>query len=94
MQRTRLPPVAQTGRLRLANSQPNLTCLCHWRQAGISGMGMKSPDILGAHGCAACHDVVDNTGRHDPEIQLDFARAVFNGRAALAGWACVPGGGA
>lgn len=63
--------------IRLPGCTTEPTCLCHWRQSGISGLGMKSPDVLGAWGCAHCHEIVDRIGRGDPEIQLDFARAVF-----------------
>ncbi len=59
------------------------TCLCHWRQIDISGMGQKSPDQLGAWGCGHCHTIVDSTGRGDPLIQLDFAKAVFRTQAQL-----------
>jgi hypothetical protein len=44
---------------------------------------MKSPDQIGAWGCHHCHTIVDTTGRHDPEIQLDFAKAVFRTQAVL-----------
>jgi len=33
--------------------------LCHYRIAGMSGMGLKSPDWCGAYGCYACHQIVD-----------------------------------
>lgn len=58
-------------------------CLCHWRQIGISGGSLKSPDVIGAWGCAACHEKVDTTHRGDPEVQLDFARGVFRTQAIL-----------
>lgn len=58
-------------------------CLAHWRQVGISGMGLKSPDLLGAFACDHCHQIVDRKGRGDPEIQLDFAQAVFRTQAIL-----------
>jgi Putative nuclease YbcO len=35
------------------------TVLCHIRLSGVSGMGIKAPDILGAFGCHACHSIVD-----------------------------------
>ncbi len=41
------------------NHNPETTVLCHYRQIGISGAGLKSPDILAAWGCSACHDLVD-----------------------------------
>ena len=33
--------------------------LCHIRMIGVSGGGLKAPDLLGAYGCAACHAIVD-----------------------------------
>lgn len=35
------------------------TVLAHVRMVGISGAGMKAPDLLGAHCCMHCHRVVD-----------------------------------
>jgi hypothetical protein len=46
-------------------------------------MGMKSPDLIGAWACDACHQQVDRAARGDPETQLDFARAVFRTQAQL-----------
>ena len=40
------------------------TVLCHLTIPGISGMGMKAPDICGAWGCGPCHDLID--GRTPP----------------------------
>lgn len=61
--------------IRLPGCQTAPCCLCHFRLIGISGMGMKSPDWLGAWGCAHCHSIVDTD--KSPEVQLDFAKAVF-----------------
>ena len=58
-------------------------CLCHFRLSGYSGMGLKSPDWLGACGCASCHDKVDRSERGNVETQLDFAKAVFRTQAIL-----------
>lgn len=45
--------------------------LCHVRINGISGMGLKAPDLLAAVGCAPCHALVD-TGRYqDVELTKD-----------------------
>lgn len=60
-------------RLDGCNTEP--CCLCHFRMIGISGMGMKSPDWLGAWGCHSCHSKVDTD--KSLETQLDFAKAVF-----------------
>lgn len=47
------------------NGNWETTVLAHWRQAGISGLGIKAPDLLGAHACSGCHDFID--GRSHPE---------------------------
>jgi hypothetical protein len=63
--------------IRLPGCQTAPCCLCHFRLIGVSGMGIKSPDWLGAWGCAACHDQVDRIKRGDLQTQFDFALAVF-----------------
>lgn len=75
--------VGRDCQVRLDGCQTIPTCLCHWRQINISGLGLKSPDAIGAWGCAHCHDIVDRIGRHDPAVQLDFARGVFRTQAIL-----------
>ena len=37
-----------------------------------SGKGIKSPDIIGAIGCSACHDVLD--GRVKTTIERDYIK--------------------
>lgn len=51
------------------------TVLCHVRMIGISGMGLKAPDVLGAHGCAECHAVVD--GQRKSEYTKDQRRLML-----------------
>lgn len=48
---------------------------CHFRLQGVSGMGLKVPDLLVAWGCASCHSIVDSN--KSPDVQLQFAKAVF-----------------
>jgi hypothetical protein len=43
----------------VCNFNPETTVLCHLRIAGMSGMGFKVPDLLGAWGCSSCHQYVD-----------------------------------
>ena len=69
--------IGQTCQIRLEGCTSEPCCLCHWRQIGISGGGMKSPDLIGAWGCASCHAKVDASERDNTETQLDFARAIF-----------------
>lgn len=39
--------------------------LCHARIIGISGAGMKVPDLLAAFGCFRCHAIVDGQQKSD-----------------------------
>ena len=47
----------------VCSSNREETVLAHLRMVGISGMGLKAPDLLGAWSCARCHTLVD-TGRY------------------------------
>lgn len=49
------------------------TTLAHYRLAGLCGMGIKPPDVLGAFCCSRCHDVVDGR-RHLTEYNRDKVR--------------------
>lgn len=57
------------------------TVLAHYSLNGISGKGLKSPDLIGAWCCSSCHDLIDgrvhiaNLTRQ--EIRLAFAEGVF-----------------
>ena len=58
------------------------TVLCHYPLAGVSGIGLKSPDELGAYGCANCHAIVDGRmprpdGYTRNDIRLAHAEGVF-----------------
>lgn len=68
--------IGRVCQIRLPGCTCEPCCLCHWRQLDFAGMGQKSPDVFGAWGCHHCHSIVD-THKGDPEIQLDFAKAVF-----------------
>lgn len=46
-----------TVRLDGCNTEP--CCLAHYRVIGVSGMGLKPPDIIGAWACFACHEQLD-----------------------------------
>jgi hypothetical protein len=43
----------------VCNFDPATTVLAHYRMAGLSGMGMKSPDLCAAWSCSSCHEYVD-----------------------------------
>lgn len=68
-------------RLHGCNSNPETTVLAHVRKIGISGFGLKSPDLLGAWACSACHAYVDT--HHDDATQVAFYEGVFRTQAAL-----------
>lgn len=58
----------------VCNGDPETTVLCHLRMSGISGMGLKANDLLGAWGCSACHQYVDTHG-------IDGRTALLEGMA-------------
>lgn len=47
------------------NGNPETTVLCHVRLIGISGAGLKAPDVLATFGCSACHAVCDGQLKSD-----------------------------
>ena len=57
------------------------TCLAHYSLGGISGRGIKSPDLIGAWCCFKCHELID--GRQHianltrQEVRLAHAEGVF-----------------
>ena len=46
--------------------------LAHYRMAGLSGVGMKPDDALGAWSCSSCHDAIDR--RSHMELERDYVR--------------------
>lgn len=56
----------------VCNHSSETVVLAHYRLAGVSGIGMKSPDILGAWACSACHDAIDR--RDHTDLDRDFVR--------------------
>ena len=65
----------------ICNHNPETTVLAHYRMAGLSGMGMKSPDMCGAWACSNCHTYVD-THRDDVTARA-FLEGVLRTIAAL-----------
>jgi hypothetical protein len=49
----------------ICNHNSATTVLAHIRLSGVSGMGIKADDLLGAWACSACHDAVDRRFRTD-----------------------------
>ena len=71
----------------VCNYDPETTVLAHYRLIGISGMGMKSPDLIAAHACSDCHDLVDGR-RHlaalkRTDVQLLHLQGVVRTQAKL-----------
>jgi hypothetical protein len=56
----------------ICNHNSETTVLAHIRLSGVSGMGMKADDLLGAWACSACHDAVDRRFRTD--LDRDYVR--------------------
>lgn len=56
----------------VCNHNSETVVLAHVRLTGVSGMGMKSPDILGAWACSSCHDAVDR--RNHTDLDRDYVR--------------------
>jgi hypothetical protein len=71
----------------VCNGNPETTVLAHFRLIGMSGMGMKPPDLFGSWCCSAFHDVVDRrkfVAELDPGfIRLAHALGVFRTQAIL-----------
>jgi hypothetical protein len=65
----------------VCNGNPETTVLAHLRLQGISGMGLKAPDFLGAHCCSSCHTYVDTN--HDAETKVMFYEGIFRTQAQL-----------
>jgi len=56
----------------VCNHNLETTVLAHVRLAGVSGMGIKADDLLGAWACSSCHDAIDRRGHLD--LERDYVR--------------------
>ena len=56
----------------ICNHNPETTVLAHIRLPGVSGMGLKADDLLGAWACSSCHDAVDR--RSNADLDRDYVR--------------------
>jgi hypothetical protein len=84
MTNLRLYAKGQNCQVRLenvCNHNPETTVLAHFRISGISGMGLKAPDLLGAWACSNCHSYVDT--HHDDSTRLSHCKGVLRTIAAL-----------
>lgn len=59
----------------VCNHNSETVVLAHIRLNGISGFGLKSPDILGAWACSSCHSYIDS--HHDDATNAAFAEGVY-----------------
>jgi len=56
----------------VCNGNAETTVLAHFRQIGVSGTGLKSPDLCAAWACSDCHDAVDR--RRHVDFDREFVR--------------------
>lgn len=56
----------------ICSHNPETTVLAHIRMAGLSGMGIKADDLLGAWACSSCHDAIDR--RSHTDLDRDYVR--------------------
>jgi len=66
----------------ICNDNAETTVGCHYRMAGLSGIGSKPHDLFIAWGCSACHAYVD-THKRDEYAKLCFAEGVLRTQAIL-----------
>ena len=65
----------------ICNHNSVTVVLAHIRIAGVSGMGMKSPDLIGAWACSACHDELDGRTRKSGLTRDELRLAHYDGMA-------------
>lgn len=63
----------------VCNGNPETTVLAHLPMAGISGMGMKPPDIIGTWACSSCHDEIDDRTNHSGFDQWQIDEYAYDG---------------
>jgi hypothetical protein len=54
----------------ICNGNPETSVPAHLRLSGVSGMGIKAPDIFVCPGCIECHDAVDR--RRHTHLDRDY----------------------
>jgi hypothetical protein len=60
----------------VCNFRQDTTVLAHLNMSGISGRGLKAPDLLGAHACSECHRCIDSNGTTHG-LERDYVRLAF-----------------
>lgn len=63
----------------ICNFNSETTVLAHIRLSGVSGMGMKSPDLIGAWACSACHDEIDGRTNRSGLTRDELRLAHYDG---------------
>jgi hypothetical protein len=58
----------------VCNFNAETSVLAHARLAGLTGTGMKAPDVMAAIACSACHDEIDGRTRL---LEREFVRTCF-----------------
>lgn len=56
----------------ICNGNKETTVLAHYRAIGISGSGLKSPDLIASWACSDCHDAIDR--RRYMDLDRDYVR--------------------
>lgn len=78
---------------RVCNGDHDTTVLAHIRMPGITGVGLKAPDLLGAWCCSACHDVVDGRVKSEflsSQVQLFLLQGVMRTQYELINQGLIP----
>ena len=65
----------------VCNFNNDTVVLAHIRLQGVSGMGMKSPDLIGAWACSACHDEIDGRTQKSGLTRQEIRLAHYDGMA-------------
>jgi hypothetical protein len=71
------------------NGNKETVVWCHGNgSAAGKGLGMKAPDLIGAYGCSACHDVYDRRapapdGMTREQVELAFCEGVWRSQRIL-----------
>ena len=65
----------------VCNFNSETVVLAHIRLQGVSGMGMKSPDLCGAWACSACHDECDGRTHKSGMTRDELRLAHYDGMA-------------
>ena len=64
---------------KVCNFNSETVVLAHIRLTGVSGMGMKSPDLIGAWACSACHDEIDGRTNRSGLTRDELRLAHYDG---------------